>query len=190
MSKNTTSLLDPLLDPEYIFLHLFKAALGEEKDEEQRFILWNQHLCLEFHRLIIVTTIAYTHQLKQLSRECDANKQNETKGRLAQVAYFAHLLSAIVQSNAFISHLQFLDWMGLLQRPKREDRKTTAAFWTGMLNMLDYYKSTEAFAQGEGMKEQGGNMKEQGEEEEEQADEDRYDLDDDIAGKVALEGKC
>ena len=158
----------------FSFLGLFSAANGEG-DGAQRFILWDQHLRLEFHRLIIVTTIAYAHQLEQLAREYKANKKNETRDRLTQVAYFARLLSAVVESNAFMSHLQYLEQKGLLQPPKREDRETTAAFWGGMMRTLDAYENAEADTQreeakeqGEGAKEQGEGAKEQGEEGEEQ----------------------
>ena len=76
LNFSNSSSSPPLTGPQYNFSKLLSAADSKEP------ILWGPDLCPQFHMLIIVTTIAYTHQLEQLAQEYRANKREKIYDRI------------------------------------------------------------------------------------------------------------
>jgi len=75
-------------------------------------VLYTLKNVLTFHRFLVSTLIAYA---SMLSRIYDA--EGESKDDVASFSILAHLLSAILNSNALASHLRFLNSNGLLPPP-------------------------------------------------------------------------
>ena len=129
----------PFIETSSDFSKLFSVTNTSMDSTSDYYVLWDQHFCLKFHMLIIVTMIAYAHQLDKLTLEYHQNKGNKMNNCLIQVAYFAHLLTAIVESHAFLSYLKYLGWKGLLLQPMCKDLEMSI-FWKEIMCILDIYK--------------------------------------------------